>query len=146
MNLGRDLHWHPNAEPLVAPPPGMDWSIIFSSDDPQYGGAGTAVLNTRNWNLPGHATVAGCGQVVTVPLPDVKGRMEILKVHARKVKLGPELADHGVAEHQTGRDAVPRLQHRLQRRAGLIVLALCAGSRTALTSTRRRSRRRRLRR
>jgi maltooligosyltrehalose trehalohydrolase len=57
VNLGRDLAWHPNAEPLVAPPPGTDWTIIFSSDDPTYGGAGTAVLDTRNWNLPGHATV-----------------------------------------------------------------------------------------
>ena len=28
---------------------------------------------------------------VAVPLPDVKGRMEILKVHSRKVKLGPDL-------------------------------------------------------
>ena len=28
---------------------------------------------------------------VQVPLPDVKGRMEILKVHARKVKLGPDV-------------------------------------------------------
>ena len=28
---------------------------------------------------------------VTVPLPDVKGRMEILKVHARKVKIGPNV-------------------------------------------------------
>ena len=28
---------------------------------------------------------------VYVPLPDVKGRMEILKVHARKVKLGPNV-------------------------------------------------------
>jgi cell division protease FtsH len=28
---------------------------------------------------------------VYVPLPDVKGRMEILKVHARKVKLGPKV-------------------------------------------------------
>ncbi|HEV7301841.1 MAG TPA: ATP-dependent zinc metalloprotease FtsH [Tepidisphaeraceae bacterium] len=27
---------------------------------------------------------------VTVPLPDVKGRLEILKVHSRKVKLGPQ--------------------------------------------------------
>ena len=57
VNLGRDLDWHPNAEPLIAPPPGMDWTVLFSSEDPQYGGAGTAVLDTRNWNLPGHATV-----------------------------------------------------------------------------------------
>src|SRR5690348_3295654 len=28
---------------------------------------------------------------VSVPLPDVKGRMEILKVHSRKVKLGPNV-------------------------------------------------------
>jgi cell division protease FtsH len=28
---------------------------------------------------------------VTVPLPDVKGRLEILKVHSRKVKLGPQV-------------------------------------------------------
>ncbi|MBA4027803.1 MAG: hypothetical protein C0475_01420 [Planctomyces sp.] len=27
---------------------------------------------------------------IVVPLPDVKGRMEILKVHAKKVKLGPD--------------------------------------------------------
>jgi len=28
---------------------------------------------------------------VFVPLPDVKGRMEILRVHARKIKLGPDI-------------------------------------------------------
>ena len=28
---------------------------------------------------------------ITVPLPDVKGRLEILKVHANKVKLGPDV-------------------------------------------------------
>ena len=28
---------------------------------------------------------------VYVPLPDIKGRLEILKVHARKVKLGPDV-------------------------------------------------------
>src|SRR5690606_135708 len=28
---------------------------------------------------------------VTVPMPDVKGRYEILKVHAKKVKLGPNV-------------------------------------------------------
>ncbi|MEL7473422.1 MAG: ATP-dependent zinc metalloprotease FtsH, partial [Planctomycetota bacterium] len=28
---------------------------------------------------------------ITVPLPDVKGRLEILKVHASKVKLGPDV-------------------------------------------------------
>ena len=30
-------------------------------------------------------------RLITVPLPDVKGRLEILKVHAKKVKLGPNV-------------------------------------------------------
>ena len=34
---------------------------------------------------------------ITVPLPDVKGRLEILKVHARKVKLGPDVDIERVA-------------------------------------------------
>lgn len=34
---------------------------------------------------------------ITVPLPDVKGRLEILKVHARKVKLGPDVNFERVA-------------------------------------------------
>jgi len=57
VNLGRDLHWHPTAEPLVAPPPGTDWEVLFSSEDPQYGGSGTALLDTKHWGVPGHATV-----------------------------------------------------------------------------------------
>ncbi len=28
---------------------------------------------------------------IYVPLPDIKGRMEILRVHSRKVKLGPNV-------------------------------------------------------
>ncbi len=34
---------------------------------------------------------------VYVPLPDVKGRLEILKVHARKIKLGPDVDLHRLA-------------------------------------------------
>src|SRR5690606_17919219 len=34
---------------------------------------------------------------VYVPLPDVKGRLEILRVHARKIKLGPDVDLHRLA-------------------------------------------------
>lgn len=39
---------------------------------------------------------------VTVPGPDVKGRFEILKVHARKVKLGPDVDFQRVARATPG--------------------------------------------
>ena len=39
---------------------------------------------------------------VYVPLPDVKGRLEILKVHSRKVKLGPNIDLHRLARATPG--------------------------------------------
>jgi cell division protease FtsH len=39
---------------------------------------------------------------VTVPLPDVKGRLEILKVHAKKVKLGPNVDMERIARGTPG--------------------------------------------
>ena len=45
-------------EPLLAPPAGTEWLIRWSSEDPAYGGMGTAPLDTSdNWRIPGHATV-----------------------------------------------------------------------------------------
>ena len=48
---------------------------------------------------------------IYVPLPDVKGRLDILKVHSRKVKLGPERRpaapgprDAGLQRRRPGRD------------------------------------------
>lgn len=57
INLGRDLRWQPSAEPLLAPPAGMRWRTTFSSEDPQYGGSGTALLKTTDWLIPGHAAI-----------------------------------------------------------------------------------------
>ncbi|MCK4628523.1 MAG: ATP-dependent zinc metalloprotease FtsH, partial [Sedimentisphaerales bacterium] len=34
---------------------------------------------------------------IYVPLPDIKGRMEILKVHAKKIKMGPDIDLHRLA-------------------------------------------------
>jgi maltooligosyltrehalose trehalohydrolase len=58
VNLGADLALNPAPEPLLAPPAGAVWTILWSSDDPRYGGAGTPPLETRNnWRIPGHAAV-----------------------------------------------------------------------------------------
>jgi maltooligosyltrehalose trehalohydrolase len=57
VNLGRDAGWGPAAQPLIAPPQGFQWQLKFSSDDEIYGGSGTAMLNTQNWYIPGHAAI-----------------------------------------------------------------------------------------
>ncbi|HYO23359.1 MAG TPA: malto-oligosyltrehalose trehalohydrolase [Lacipirellulaceae bacterium] len=57
VNLGRDFHWRPLAEPLSAPPAGRKWALLWSSDDPRYGGSGAAELDCRQWFVPGHAAV-----------------------------------------------------------------------------------------
>ena len=59
VNLGSDLHLNPAPEPLLAPPEGLDWTVLWSSEDPRYGGDGVTPLEDEaNWHLPGHtATV-----------------------------------------------------------------------------------------
>jgi maltooligosyltrehalose trehalohydrolase len=57
VNLGRDFAWQPVANPLVAAPADHDWKLLWSSEDPRYGGLGTRLLDTQNWYLPGHATI-----------------------------------------------------------------------------------------
>jgi maltooligosyltrehalose trehalohydrolase len=58
LNLGRDLTLAPVAEPLLAPPAGARWSLLWSSEAVRYGGAGAAELDpAAGWFLPGHAAV-----------------------------------------------------------------------------------------
>jgi maltooligosyltrehalose trehalohydrolase len=59
VNLGRDLILEPAPEPLLAPPArGSHWHPVWSSEDPKYGGQGTAPLDTDdNWQIPGEAAV-----------------------------------------------------------------------------------------
>lgn len=57
VNLGRDLRCQYLAQPLMAAPAGCHWKLMWSSEHPRYGGSGTATLDTKNWNLPGHATI-----------------------------------------------------------------------------------------
>jgi maltooligosyltrehalose trehalohydrolase len=58
VNLGPDLHLFSAPEPLLAPPQGQVWETVLSTEDPRYGGAGTAPLDAEdNWRIPGHAAV-----------------------------------------------------------------------------------------
>jgi maltooligosyltrehalose trehalohydrolase len=58
VNLGTDLQFNPSPEPLLAPPPGLRWEKLWSTDDPEYGGCGTPPLDTeQNWQIPGEAAV-----------------------------------------------------------------------------------------
>lgn len=58
VNLGMDLVLNPAPEPLLAPPIDREWAVLWSSEDPRYGGLGTAPLETtENWLIPGHAAV-----------------------------------------------------------------------------------------
>ena len=56
VNLGRDVLWGPVAEPLAAPPAGP-WKLLWSSEDPKYGGSGTGLFDTHRWRIPGHTTI-----------------------------------------------------------------------------------------
>lgn len=58
VNLGVDLELNPAPEPLLAPPERMQWETLWSSEAPEYGGCGTAPLDTEeNWKIPGTAAV-----------------------------------------------------------------------------------------
>jgi maltooligosyltrehalose trehalohydrolase len=58
VNFGVDLHLDPAPEPLLAPPANTNWTMLWSSEDPAYGGIGTPALDgEENWRIPGHAAV-----------------------------------------------------------------------------------------
>jgi maltooligosyltrehalose trehalohydrolase len=59
VNTGADLHLNPAPEPLLAPPPGSRWKVLFSSEHPKYGGNGTFPPDTdENWRIPGYSALA----------------------------------------------------------------------------------------
>jgi maltooligosyltrehalose trehalohydrolase len=58
INLGTDLVLDPAPEPLLAPPSNAEWRVLWSSEDPKYGGSGTSAPEADGgWNIPGHAAV-----------------------------------------------------------------------------------------
>jgi maltooligosyltrehalose trehalohydrolase len=58
VNLGADLDLANVAEPLLAPPFEKTWRILFSTEDPRYGGSGTtAIAPCHRIHLRGHSAL-----------------------------------------------------------------------------------------
>jgi maltooligosyltrehalose trehalohydrolase len=58
VNLGFDLELTIMPEPLLAPPEGADWELLWSSEHPSYGGIGAqAPAPDRPWVLPGRGAL-----------------------------------------------------------------------------------------
>ena len=74
VNLGADLSRTSFAEPLLAPPYGHDWTLRWSSEDPVYGGLGTAdVWPDGCWSIAAEsALVLRPGPQRHHPLPLVR--------------------------------------------------------------------------
>ncbi|MBC5786192.1 malto-oligosyltrehalose trehalohydrolase [Ramlibacter sp. USB13] len=56
VNLGPTLPLYPMPEPLLAPPAGCRWQLLWNSEDPRYGGNGMIEPDgEHSWRLPAHA-------------------------------------------------------------------------------------------
>lgn len=55
INLGKDFEYNPVPEPILAPSRKGPWELVWSSDDPSYGGPGMLSPHThqsKGWRLP----------------------------------------------------------------------------------------------
>lgn len=77
VNFGTDITLDPAPEPLLAAPPAHRWQMIFTTEHPDYGGSGTAPLETEQegWWIPGRCAV------VLKPVPrdnnDIQTRFKV---------------------------------------------------------------------
>jgi maltooligosyltrehalose trehalohydrolase len=59
VNFGERQVLHPASEPLLAPPSGYTWEMLWTSESPRYGGTSpVAVATQEQWILPAESTVA----------------------------------------------------------------------------------------
>ena len=56
VNLGSQHALSPMYEPLLAAPPGTDWTLQWSSEHPRYGGEGTPPPLLDHWLVPADST------------------------------------------------------------------------------------------
>jgi maltooligosyltrehalose trehalohydrolase len=71
VNLGATLPLQPMPEPLLAPPAGQRWKLLWNSEDPRYGGNGMQEIEGEHgWRLPGQALAV----LAPHPLEDTDGR------------------------------------------------------------------------
>ena len=58
INFGVDFTLSPVPEPLLSPPEGTEWELLWTSEHPRYGGGGTPPLSTDdNWRVIGHSAI-----------------------------------------------------------------------------------------
>jgi maltooligosyltrehalose trehalohydrolase len=58
VNFGRDFTLSPGPEPLLAPPFQREWKLVWSSEEPKYGGDGTPQPElTDAWQVPAQAVL-----------------------------------------------------------------------------------------
>lgn len=58
VNYGPDINRGSFPEPLIAPPEGKPWRLLWSSEDKLYGGAGIAPFeDEKGWHLTGHSAL-----------------------------------------------------------------------------------------
>ena len=70
VNLGASLSLVPMAEPLLAPPRGTRWRLLWHSENPRYGGDGMIEPDgEHSWRLPAHALAV----LVPSPVEDAVG-------------------------------------------------------------------------
>jgi maltooligosyltrehalose trehalohydrolase len=71
VNLGQDLAVDKTPEPLIAPPERQRWKLLWSSEDPEYGGSGTVPPAAR-----GSWIVAGNSALFLTSVPDFQSEEE----------------------------------------------------------------------
>ena len=74
VNFGRDFVASPCPEPLLAPPRGRKWKLLWSSEDPAYGGDGTPKMDEGAWSIPGHASLVFTVERASRPTPLLPGQ------------------------------------------------------------------------
>ncbi len=58
VNLDMDLHLRSIPEPQLAPPAGSRWEVLFSTEDPKYGGSGIYLPDKEGeWNIPAESAM-----------------------------------------------------------------------------------------
>jgi len=59
LNFGEHRDLNPVPEPLLAPPLGLEWEVLWSSESARYSGSGTAAVATQDsWTLPAESAIA----------------------------------------------------------------------------------------
>jgi maltooligosyltrehalose trehalohydrolase len=91
VNLGNDLTLDIAPEPLLAPPAGQRWSLVWSSEHPQYGGSGTPAPDTEQegWFILGRCTV------VLRPLPEDQATVSTRIKHAGSAQAPKRKSESG---------------------------------------------------